>query len=397
MRQFSAAAAIFAVGILVTACGGKDEGGTSSSTAAKASGETTSTTPAPPPRPPVAPAALPNVLLTPAEVDGVLGVTGSTSKKKSDKLADDSANQQWPQGWKFPNECLYALDPGQAAVYANSGSTAAAGDSIGAPLPPGTDDPDPEVNQFAVLFPSAKEASAFFTTSTQQWQGCSNRQFNAPGDADAPEMAFTVGAVANANSTLTGSITLVMSKNGKSLTSACQRALTVRDNVVIDVGGCRKDPGDLATKAAAQIAGKVDSANSALLATSVSKGYGLNNCQPVPADKLTGVVLAQLDCGQSPDPAGPASATYQLLPHADALASQFKSMTADLTMAQCSPEGAPSPGAWQQGQSSGQRACGTQKDVATITWTTDGKNVLGSIHASNTDMAALHQWWLANG
>ncbi|MDT5221314.1 MAG: hypothetical protein QOF15_3419 [Mycobacterium sp.] len=29
--------------------------------------------------------------------------------------------------------------------------------------------------------------------------------------------------------------------------------------------------------------------------------------------------------------------------------------------------------------------------------TSDGKNVLGSIRSANTDMAALHQWWLANG
>lgn len=394
MRQFTTAAAIFAIGILVAACGGKDESGPASSATATSTTTTTTTTPT---QPPVAPAALPNVLLTPAEVDGVLGATGSTSRKKSDKLLDDSATQQWPQGWKFPTECLYALDPGQAAVYGNSGSTAVAGESISAPLPAGNDDPDPEVNQFVVSFPSAKEASAFFTTSTQQWQGCTNRQFTAPGDADSPDIAFTVGQVSNANSTLTSSITAVMSKNGKSLTTACQRALTVRDNIVIDASGCRKDPGDLAARVVAQIAGKVGSANNSLLATSVSKGYGLNNCQPVPADKLTGLVLAELDCGQSPDPAGPASAIYQLLPHADALASEFKSLTQDMTMAPCSPDATQSPGTWQQGAASGQRACGTQKDVATITWTTDGKNVLGSIRSANTDMAALHQWWLANG
>jgi hypothetical protein len=75
-----------------------------------------------------------------------------------------------------------------------------------------------------------------------------------------------------------------MSKNGKSLTTACQRALTTRDNIVIDTSGCRKDPGDLAIKVATQIAGKVDSANTNLLATSLSKGYAVNNCQPVPAD-----------------------------------------------------------------------------------------------------------------
>jgi hypothetical protein len=38
----------------------------------------------------------------------------------------------------------------------------------------------------------------------------------------------------------------------------CQRALTVRNNVVIDVDACSKDPGDLAVTIANQIGGKVD-------------------------------------------------------------------------------------------------------------------------------------------
>lgn len=395
MRTLNTAATVVAIGILVAACGGDKEGGTSS-TAAK---PTTTTTAAPttPPQPPVAQAALPTVFLTPADVDALVGMTGTISAKKVDKLSDDNVNQQWPQGWKFPAECLYVLDPGQAPVYANSGSTAANGEMLTTPPAPGSDDQGPEVNQFVVAFPSDKEANAFFNTSVQQWQGCANRQINAPGDADNPEVAFSLGQVSNANSMLTSTVTAVMSKNGKSMTSACQRAMTVRANVAIDVSGCRKDPGDLAVKVITQIAGKVDSANENLLALSISKGYGLTNCQPVPAAKLTALVLAELDCGQSPDPTGPASAVYQLLPHADALASQFKAMTQDMAMTPCSPDATQSPGTWSQGTSSGQRACGTQKDVATIVWTTEGKNVLGLIRSSATDMAPLHSWWLANG
>jgi hypothetical protein len=50
-----------------------------------------------------------------------------------------------------------------------------------------------------------------------------------------------------------------MSTNGNPmLTMTCQRALTVRNNVVIDVGVVRKDPPDLAVKVASQIAGKID-------------------------------------------------------------------------------------------------------------------------------------------
>jgi PknH-like extracellular domain len=396
MRQLTAAAAITAIGLLVAACGGNDQSSPASST------KTTTTTPTPTPtptptQPPVAQAALPNLLLSPAEVDSALGMTGSTSQKKSDKLSDESVNQQWPQGWKFPTECVYAMNPGQTPMYANSGYIAVSGDDTSAAVP-GSNDPNPEVTQFVVSFPSAKEANAFFTTSSQRWPACASRQFTAPGDADTPEVAFTVGQVSNANSILTTTVTANMTtKDGKSMTIACQRALTIRNNIAIDVSGCRKDPGDLAVKVANQIAGKADSANVNLLATSLSKGYGLNNCNPVAAAQLTGLALAELDCGQSPDAAGPASAVYRLLPHADALASDFKAMIQDISLAPCRTDSAQSPGSWQQGQTAGQVACGTQKNAAVLTWTTDGKNVLGSIHASNTDIDALHQWWLSNG
>lgn len=42
------------------------------------------------------------------------------------------------------------------------------------------------------------------------------------------------------------------------MSESCQRALTVRNNVVIDVEACRNDPGNVAVEAANQIAGKVD-------------------------------------------------------------------------------------------------------------------------------------------
>jgi hypothetical protein len=150
----------------------------------------------------------------------------------------------------------------------------------------------------------------------------------------------------------------------------------------------------LAVNVVNQIGGKVDSANANLLAGSVSKGYGLNNCQPAAPAKLTGPVLAELDCGQSPDPGGPVSATYRLLPNADALGSDFKNMTQGRALASCGPDTGQT---WQQGQAGGQVACGTQKDAATIVWTTNGKNVLGDLRWSNNDINALHQWWLANG
>jgi hypothetical protein len=132
------------------------------------------------------------------------------------------------------------------------------------------------------------------------------------------------------------------------------------------------------------------------LAASLSKGYGLNNCTP---QNLSSGELAALTCGQSPDPAGPVQAKYILFSNADNLAGSFKASIKDDVLTACGDSGQ-SPTTWHQGSSnanSGQVACGTYQNAAEIIWTTDSKNVLSYIRGSNTDVAALYQWWRANG
>jgi hypothetical protein len=152
-----------------------------------------------------------------------------------------------------------------------------------------------------------------------------------------------------------------------------------------------------AATATADPSGTGSSADLNTLAGAVSKGYGLNNCT---AQQLTGTgELAELLCGQSPDSNGPAAALYALFDSGTNLASSFSSTIKDVSMAACGDAGQ-SPTTWHQGssgQSAGQVACGTYKNAATITWTTDSKNVLGHITASNGDVNALYQWWRTNG
>jgi hypothetical protein len=254
MRQLTAAAAVAAIGIVVAGCGSGKEGGSASSSSSSAS-STTSTTPS---KPPLAQAALATLLLTPAEVDTVLGVTGSASSKTFDALQPDDTASMFAKSYKFPAECVYFTGPGRVPVYADSGNTAVHGERDTANLPAQSNESDPDVTQFVVLFASAEQAKAFFTTSSQHWPACSNRQDTAPADGDSPEIHWSVGAVSNANGVLSTSTTASATKNGQTMSDSCQRALTVRNNVVIDVEACRKDPADLAVKAATQIAGKVD-------------------------------------------------------------------------------------------------------------------------------------------
>ncbi len=149
--------------------------------------------------------------------------------------------------------------------------------------------------------------------------------------------------------------------------------------------------------AVADPGGTGSSADLNTLAGVMSKGYGLNNCA---AQQLTQTgELAELLCGQSPDSNGPAAALYALFDSSTNLASAFSSTIKDVSMAACGDAGQ-SPTTWRQGangQSAGQVACGTYKNAATITWTTDAKNVLGHITASNGDVGSLYQWWRTNG
>jgi hypothetical protein len=134
------------------------------------------------------------------------------------------------------------------------------------------------------------------------------------------------------------------------------------------------------------------------LAGALSKGYSLSNCAPQPTSSS---VLAQIACNQNPDPNGPAGAQYFLFPNADALASTFKNTIHQDGMNLTNCGDTQSPASWsQQGSAAGQVACATvqqQGGVAQIIWTTDAKNVMSFIRASNSDVPSLYKWWLTNG
>jgi len=151
-----------------------------------------------------------------------------------------------------------------------------------------------------------------------------------------------------------------------------------------------------AATAAADPTNTGSSADVNTLAASLSKGYGLNNCT---AQNITDGQLAALTCGQSPDPSGPVKAKYILFSNADDLAGSFKASIKDDVLTACGDSGQ-SPTIWHQGTSTasaGSIACGTYQNGAEIIWTTDAKNILSYIRASNTDIPSLYQWWRSNG
>lgn len=250
MRQFAVAVAVATTGILVAACGGSNGSGTASSST------TTTTTSS---KPPLAQAALPSLLLTPGDVDSVLGVTGSKVDKTFDALQEDISAEVFPKNYKFPGDCVYITGEALTPIYTGSGNTAMHGERDLAPIPPSSNDPNPDVTQFVVLFPSADQTNAFFNTSAQRWPACVNHQETVPsGEPDGPDIQWKTGPVSNANGILSTAVSVTLGKGSDTISQTCQRALTVRNNVVIDTEACRKDPADAGISVAKQIAGKVD-------------------------------------------------------------------------------------------------------------------------------------------
>jgi hypothetical protein len=80
------------------------------------------------------------------------------------------------------------------------------------------------------------------------------------------------------------------------------------------------------------------------------------------------------------------------------LAGSFKASIKDDVLTSCGDAGQ-SPTTWHQGSNAnaGSVACGTYQNGAEIIWTTDAKNILSYIRASNNDVPALYQWWRSNG
>ena len=140
------------------------------------------------------------------------------------------------------------------------------------------------------------------------------------------------------------------------------------------------------------------SANVNTLADNLSKGYGLNNCTAQP---ITGGQLAALICGQNPDPKGPVQAKYFLFGNSADLATWFKNSIKEEALTNCGDNSTQGPAPWHQGANAttnaGQVVCGTYQDGAEIIWTTDAKNILSDIRASNSDATSLYKWWQTNG
>jgi hypothetical protein len=179
---------------------------------------------------------LPELLLAPDAVGAAMGSAQMTVTNTESEMSDNSATMA-------PPECLPIDGAAEATVYANSGFRAEHDQSL--------NDGDAfkhYLKQAVVLFPTVDQARAFFDASAQQWSACHEYTHTQSGTH------WSMGPISNANGTLS---TVATEQNAAAPGWGCGRALSLKNNVIIDVNTCSADPADSAVKIADQIAANV--------------------------------------------------------------------------------------------------------------------------------------------
>ncbi|MDT5065542.1 MAG: hypothetical protein QOK02_1697 [Mycobacterium sp.] len=148
-------------------------------------------------------------------------------------MSDNSATMAPPQ-------CLALDGAAEADVYAGSGFQAEHDQSF--------NDGDKfthYLKEAVVLYPLVDKAAAFLEQSAQQWRNCHAYTHTQS------HSKWSVGQITYANGALS---TTVTEQDAAAPGWGCGRAMTLRNNVVIDVNTCSADPADSALRIANQIA-----------------------------------------------------------------------------------------------------------------------------------------------
>jgi hypothetical protein len=226
MRHLTAALAVTAICILGAGCGGGSNQASVKSTTTKVSLI---------PRP-VVERELDALLLSPEQIDPVMGATAMAVTRRHDAMSDDSATMR-------PRECLAIDGAAQAPVYADSGFTAVRDQAMN-----DGDNFTHYAEQAVVLFPTAKQAGLFLIRSALRWPSCHSYTHIQSGTQ------WNVGPISDANGALS---TVATQQDARAGGWACGHALARKNNVIVDVNTCSPDPKNSAVDIANQIATKV--------------------------------------------------------------------------------------------------------------------------------------------
>jgi PknH-like extracellular domain len=218
------AAAMLALGLFLTACTGGAGGaaGTSRTTAAL-----------------IPASALEGALVSTGDINSIMGTNGMTVTDVLNDMGDHSI--------LLPNvNCLGIWEVGEKRIYRDSGWTAMRGQVL---RQPDTENYDFLVIQAVVLFPSPDAAKGFFNASGDRWSKCTNHKVNM--SVNGAHTTWFFGDLKRTDSELTMPVTR------GAVERSCQRALSVINNVAIDVAACSAAASDQAGRMVDKIRSKI--------------------------------------------------------------------------------------------------------------------------------------------
>jgi eukaryotic-like serine/threonine-protein kinase len=169
---------------------------------------------------PVPASALAGFLVPAPELATMMGVpTMQVVESSADSFANISS-------YISDKDCTGPYQPADMAAYANTGS-------LGSQLQFLKNNSGAEaVQQAVVAFPTADAAQKVLAEQHQKWSACAGRNFTLTLPNESPHRwAFSP------LTTPDGALVLTTSREGK-IYAGCQRALTARNNVIVDVGAC---------------------------------------------------------------------------------------------------------------------------------------------------------------
>jgi PknH-like extracellular domain len=190
---------------------------------------------------PVMVEALAGLLLPPEQLNSVLQVSGLVAGASDSAMAN---------GETTANDCAATWQVRWAPVYDGNGWVAVRGQY--ADDGPGG---NRKVWQAVVSFPMPVDANAFYAKQVAGWHTCNDRNIEEryTNQADADDSFWKLGEARDSN----GMLTIVATQQNVDNGWACERALTIRNNVAVDTQVCGDHVTDQAESVANAIAKKV--------------------------------------------------------------------------------------------------------------------------------------------
>lgn len=245
-------AAALVVIAMVSALVVANSGGRGSTVAAPSSTPSTSSTPATSDEPSTTsspptdggptdggPTGLAGLLLSATDVSTRMQSPGMVAAPVSTDLASGTT--------VTPSNCASTWTPADGGTYAGSAYTGVALQEVKDPATI-----DHQVDQAVVSFADEQTAKAVYDARVADWSGCKFQQFSTQGNEN---VSATSGAVGDTDGT-TNMLVLVDSWPGSAATQ-CERAITARQNVVVDVRACSPSVGSAGWTIARDIGQKI--------------------------------------------------------------------------------------------------------------------------------------------